>query len=214
MALQGPFAVIADSPAPEVVDALRAAGGFPDHRSDLERRADRACCGRARSGHPRRYLPGRGARRGAGGSVGRAAGERRRPVHAGHCAQPRRRRAGDPGCVCDRRQRARPQRLVRRLSTALRIRALHGTVLRRMRTLASRGEQLPELSSADPLDEASVLVAGRGRSYPALSVAIGEQVGAGRRALRRKRRARAQCARHRRHGDRRRFRPAKSSKLC
>ena len=72
---------------------------------------------------------------------------------------------------------APPQRLVRRLSTALRIRTLHGTVLRRMRTLASRGEQLPELSTTDPLDEASVLVAGRGRSYPTLSVAVGEQVG-------------------------------------
>src|SRR5271170_6008626 len=29
MALQGPFAVIADSQAPDVVDALRAAGAFP-----------------------------------------------------------------------------------------------------------------------------------------------------------------------------------------
>ena len=29
MALQGPFAVIADTPAPDVVDALRAAGAFP-----------------------------------------------------------------------------------------------------------------------------------------------------------------------------------------
>ena len=29
MALQGPFAVVADSPAPDVVEALRAAGAFP-----------------------------------------------------------------------------------------------------------------------------------------------------------------------------------------
>ena len=29
MALQGPFAVIADSPAPDVVEALRAGGAFP-----------------------------------------------------------------------------------------------------------------------------------------------------------------------------------------
>ena len=72
---------------------------------------------------------------------------------------------------------ASPQRLVRRLATALRIRTLHGTVLRRMRTLASRGEQVPELPTGDPLDEASVLVAGRGRSYPGLSVAVGERVG-------------------------------------
>jgi hypothetical protein len=29
MALQGPFVVIADTPAPDVVDALRAGGAFP-----------------------------------------------------------------------------------------------------------------------------------------------------------------------------------------
>ena len=36
---------------------------------------------------------------------------------------------------------------------------------------------MPELPTTDPLDEATVLVAGRGRSYPALSVAVGERVG-------------------------------------
>jgi hypothetical protein len=46
-----------------------------------------------------------------------------------------------------------------------------------MRTLSSRGEVLPELPMGDPLDEATVLVAGRGRSYPELSVAVGERVG-------------------------------------
>src|SRR5258705_5280394 len=29
MALQGPFVVVAESPAPDLVDALRAAGAFP-----------------------------------------------------------------------------------------------------------------------------------------------------------------------------------------
>src|SRR5579863_6124390 len=37
--------------------------------------------------------------------------------------------------------------------------------------------KIPELSTADPLDEANVLVAGRGRAYPGLSVAVGERVG-------------------------------------
>jgi hypothetical protein len=50
-------------------------------------------------------------------------------------------------------------------------------VLRRVTTLAAHGEQPPELPSGDPLDEAIVLVTGRGRSYPALSVAVGERVG-------------------------------------
>jgi GGDEF domain-containing protein len=43
--------------------------------------------------------------------------------------------------------------------------------------LAARGELPPELPCTDPLDEAAVLLAGRGRSYPALSVAVGECVG-------------------------------------
>ena len=69
------------------------------------------------------------------------------------------------------------ERLASRLGSALRIRTLHSTVLRRTRTLAARGELPPELPASDPLDEASVLLAGRGRSYPALSVAVGERVG-------------------------------------
>src|SRR6202035_2683040 len=64
-----------------------------------------------------------------------------------------------------------------RLTSLLRIRALHATVLRRTTTLASRGELPPELPSSDPLDDATVLLIGRGRCFPALSVALGERVG-------------------------------------
>ena len=59
----------------------------------------------------------------------------------------------------------------------MRVRALHATVLRRMETLASRSEAMPDLPDSDPLDEATVLVAGRGRSYPQLAVTVGERVG-------------------------------------
>ena len=176
MALQGPFAVIADSQAPDVVDALRAAGGFPivettwaDAANALASVEPEAvilaepCPDRARAAALADAL---GAARQKGGGL-------YMPVIA---------RTRDDGApvVPDAlaiAANAAPQRLIRRLSTALRIRTLHGTVLRRMRTLASRGEQLPELSASDPLDEATVLVAGRGRSYPALSVAVGERVG-------------------------------------
>ncbi len=107
------------------------------------------------------------------------------------------------------------ERLVRRLTTALRIRTLHGTVLRRIRTLdLARRAALPELPASDPLDEASVLVAGRGRSYPALSVAVGERVGVVG-ALSVESAARAlNVARHRRHGDRRRFWSAHRRSAC
>jgi GGDEF domain-containing protein len=67
-------------------------------------------------------------------------------------------------------------RLIARLQSALRVRALHATVLRRMEMFASRGGKLLALPVGDPLDDATVLIAGRGPRYPALSVAIGERV--------------------------------------
>lgn len=69
-----------------------------------------------------------------------------------------------------------PARLVPRLRAALRVRALHATVLRRAEELAGRGDA-PEFPEHDPLEDATVLVAGRGRGYPALTVAIGERMG-------------------------------------
>jgi GGDEF domain-containing protein len=67
-------------------------------------------------------------------------------------------------------------RLVARLRSALRIRTLHATVLRRART-ADAKKRIPTFVLPDLLDDATVLCVGRGGSYPALSVAIGERVG-------------------------------------
>jgi hypothetical protein len=68
------------------------------------------------------------------------------------------------------------QRLLARLQSAMRVRALHGTVLRRIELFASRDGKLPTLPVGDALDDATVLIAGRGRLYPTLSVAMGERV--------------------------------------
>src|SRR6185437_10793866 len=68
------------------------------------------------------------------------------------------------------------ERLIARLRAALRVRALHTTVLRRMETCAAEGGVVPALPSEDPLADATVLIAGRGPLYPALSVALGEHV--------------------------------------
>ena len=67
--------------------------------------------------------------------------------------------------------------LVARLRTALRVRALHATVLRRIETFGSEHRKLPELPVGDPLEDATVMIVGRGPLYPRLSVAIGERVG-------------------------------------
>lgn len=69
-----------------------------------------------------------------------------------------------------------PVRLVPRLRAALRVRALHETVLRRIESLTDAAD-VPDTVDYDPIEDATVLVAGRGRGYPALTVAIGERMG-------------------------------------
>lgn len=63
-------------------------------------------------------------------------------------------------------------RLPPRLRAALRIRALHITVLRRLSE-----EPTSDLPDTDPTKDATVLLIGRGGAYPALSVALGERMG-------------------------------------
>ncbi|MGB6663237.1 MAG: GGDEF domain-containing protein [Xanthobacteraceae bacterium] len=175
MALQGPFAVIADSSAPDVVEALRKAGAYPvvetgwcDAPAALtsiepEGVVAEPCPDRSRADSVAAALDAHHIK-GSGFYM---------PVLA--------RSRDDSAClIADALTipaAMAPERIVRRLTAALRIRTLHSTVMRRIGTLASRSEQVPELPINDPLDDATVLVAGRGRTYPALSVAVGEQVG-------------------------------------
>ncbi len=69
------------------------------------------------------------------------------------------------------------ERLIARLRAALRVRALHSTVLRRIESFGAEHGRLPELPVGDPLEDATVMIVGRGPLYPSLSVAIGERVG-------------------------------------
>ncbi|WP_047307282.1 hypothetical protein [Rhodopseudomonas palustris] len=63
--------------------------------------------------------------------------------------------------------------LAPRLRAALRVRTLHATAMRRLTDPGG----LTELADNDPLQDATVLLIGRGAAYPALSVALGERVG-------------------------------------
>jgi hypothetical protein len=176
MALQGPFAVIADSPAPDVVEALRTAGAYPIVETgwtdapaaltSIEPEAVVAadpCPDQPRADAIAKALA---AQRVKGSGFYMPILVRTRDDGASPIAEALTIAAAMPA-----------ERIVGRLSAALRIRTLHSTVLRRIATLTARGEQIPELPTNDPLDEATVLIAGRGRTYPALSVAVGEQVG-------------------------------------
>jgi hypothetical protein len=70
-----------------------------------------------------------------------------------------------------------PERLVACLAAAFRLRTLHATTLARARALREERNIVAELPPGDPLDDATVLLMGRGRHHPTLSVAVGERMG-------------------------------------
>jgi hypothetical protein len=176
MALQGPFAVIADTPAPDVVQALRKAGAYPVVETGWDDAPAALTSIEPEAVLAAEPCPGQDS----ADAVAQALAEQQvkgsgfyMPLLARSCDDSAAPIAGALTIAA----KMPPERIVDRLTAALRKRTLHGTVLRRIGTLASHGEQVPDLPTGDPLDEATVLIAGRGRTYPALSVAVGEQVG-------------------------------------
>jgi hypothetical protein len=69
------------------------------------------------------------------------------------------------------------EQLIARVSSALRLRTLHSTVLSRAKALKDERNIVAELPAGDPLDDATVLLIGRGRHHATLSVAVGERMG-------------------------------------
>lgn len=173
MSLQGPLIVVAEQPAAELVEALSAAGAFPIVETTW---ADA----------PAAFLtvkpsavviaePGSPANDASARMfclqiatvngpivpvIARVRGEEDAAVPIGLPAD-----AALP-----------VERLLVRLQSAMRVRALHATMLRRIELFASHGGRLPMLPVGDALDDATVLIAGRGPLYPMLSVAMGERV--------------------------------------
>lgn len=67
--------------------------------------------------------------------------------------------------------------IIARLSSALRVRQLHDAVLRRAELARERGQPFPSPPENDPLDDATIIVAGRGRDYPDIATAIAGRAG-------------------------------------
>ena len=173
MSLQGPLIVVAEHPAADLVEALGAAGAFPIVEAKW---ADAptafvavkpsavviAEAGPAPSDSAARMLCMQIAT--ASGpivpTIAVAQGEIEPAIPA---ALP-----GDALLP--------PEHLVARLQSAMRVRALHATVLRRLEQFDAQDEAPPALPTSDALEDATVLIAGRGPLYPALSVAMGERV--------------------------------------
>jgi hypothetical protein len=169
MSLQGPIFVVADGPVPELLSSLTVAGAFPIieiHQRELVARfteiepaaiilveppsadLDAAALVPNHWTGDRPYVP----------IIATVDGPSTGQLGALICAD------------------GRPGRLTARLRAALRVRTLHATVLRRLASVEEAGRG-PIMPGGDPLEDATVLVAGRGGSYPALVVAVGERSG-------------------------------------
>jgi hypothetical protein len=174
MALLGPMVVVAETPATELLDALGKAGGFPIVEANWARAPSAiseilpAALVLAEAKPP--------------SDPGLVAALIKKIESRGGPYMPVLARVDDEAEVAIPSAlpiaiEEPPSRLVARLRSALRVRTLHMTVLRRSGaagppTARARAFPLPDL-----LDHATVLCLGRGRSYPALTTAIGERVG-------------------------------------
>jgi GGDEF domain-containing protein len=173
MAMLGPMVVVAETPATDLLDLLGKAGAFPIVQA---RWADAtaamleiqpvalALADPGRTPAPRHLRAAMQCVESRGGPV--------MPIIAlvDNASTPL-----IPGALPVALDDA-PERLIARLRSALRVRTLHATVLRRARTTGAT-TAIPASPPADLLDGATVLCVGRGGSYPALCVAIGERVG-------------------------------------
>ena len=173
MSLQGPLIVVAEQPAAELVEALSTAGAFPIVESKW---ADA----------PAAFVTVKPAaiviaEPGAPANIGSA---RMLCLQVATVSGPI---VPVIARVCGDDDAAVPialpvdatlpvERLLARLQFAMRVRALHATVLRRIELFTSHDGTLPALPVGDALADATVLIAGRGRLYPTLSVAMGERV--------------------------------------
>jgi hypothetical protein len=166
--------VVADGPAPDLIDALSAAGAFPIVEASWSQA--RAAFIAAQPSAVILAEPGPASHPGAAQALAEqinAANGPYIPVVGRSRGQTALSIPGGLPIDAD----ASATRLVARLRTALRVRSLHATVLRRIEALKSRPGVTPPLPTTDPIEDATVLVTGRGGSYPALAVAVGERVG-------------------------------------
>jgi GGDEF domain-containing protein len=167
MSLQGPLIVVAESPATALVEALGAAGAFPIVEAKW---ADAPTA--FMSVKPSAVIiaePGLPASESSSRMLALQIATVAGPIvptiafaDTEHDAAFPAALTADAGMPVDR--------LIKRLQSATRVRALHATVLRRIELFAAHGGQMPSLPHGDALDDATVLIAGRGPLYPALSV--------------------------------------------
>ena len=172
MSLQGPIVVVAEQKNAELVAGLAAEGAFPVVEAYWRDAADAIA----------RIEPAAVVAAGPAKSPGDVAALRAAIDAAGAAYLPVVARVTDAALAAlagalPIAANASPARIAIRLASALRVRTLHTTALRRAAALEPDCDDLPALLTTDPIEDATVIVTGRGRSYPGLSTAVGERVG-------------------------------------
>ncbi len=168
MSLQGPFLILSDVPCPDLARTIERAGGFPVIEANWAEAA--SAIGKV---EPAAIVLATCDRAGdvvdaAAAAIAALSGPFA-PVIALVDKEAPRRVSFLPLQGDDYRER-----LVACLRAALRVRTLHAAVLRRIASSTAPAAAAPD---SDPIEDAVVLVAGRGRSYPMLTTAIGERAG-------------------------------------
>jgi GGDEF domain-containing protein len=173
MSLQGPVVVVSQHPSPDLIAAISEAGAFPV----IEASCAQASAAIAAADPCAIILADAEAAsdRTLGENLTRTMTRRTPMVPVVACTT-----AND---VLPYREAlampigAAPAAVATRLSSVLRVRALHASVLRRAEAARNAGQTLPATPANDPIEDATVILAGRGRSYPHLSVALGMETG-------------------------------------
>lgn len=173
MSLQGPLVVVAENPSSGLLDRLGSSGAFPVVATRTEQTADAIAAAR-----PSAILLA---------DPDAAADERVAllltetitgsmpivPVIA--CAAPEQDIPYREALPVP--EDASADLISARIASALRVRELHAAVLRRAELAKEKGQTLPAPPATDPLDDACVIVAGRGRDYPNIATDVGERSG-------------------------------------
>lgn len=173
MSMQGSVIVVADNPAADLTAALGTAGAFPVIETSLAEARDAIAAAK-----PAAIVI---AEQNAAVDEGLAEYLARKITPAAPIVPV-------IACVIDGASPAyrealpvpaelHPALIAARLASALRVRTLHAAVLRRATISELDGYSVPGAAANDPLLDATVVVAGRGRSYPQLATAIGEHAG-------------------------------------
>ena len=173
MSLQGPIVVVGDQLYPELVAALGEAGAFPVVETPwgnasvaIAQIEPAAVVLNEPNGHPKSEML----------ALARAIEDANGP----HMPVIARIKPGEAPAVATAlpiAMDAPVSRVVARLASASRVRTLHAAALRRADAFAAEIQDMPALPATDPLEDATVMVLGRGGSYPDLAVAVGERVG-------------------------------------